>query len=70
MILESYTCDVCNLQRPETAAYLFVIGKRLVSWCSPQDQLLRFFSRIKQHLGVPFFVEIIYYPCDMEHLKN
>jgi hypothetical protein len=49
MTLESYTCDMCNLQRPETAAYLFV-GKRLVSWWSP---------RIKQHLGVPFFVEII-----------
>jgi hypothetical protein len=66
MHLESYTCDMCILQRLETNAHLFlrcnfaracweaidisVVTSRLV----PHT-----INRISRHLRVPFFMEII-----------
>jgi hypothetical protein len=66
MVLESYTCDMCILQRLETAAHLFLrCNFAKACWASigisvatsrPVPQIL---IRIKRNLGVPFFMEII-----------
>jgi hypothetical protein len=66
MVLESYTCDMCILQRLETAAHLFLrCNFAKACWASigisvattrPVPQII---NRIRRNLGVPFFMEII-----------
>jgi hypothetical protein len=66
MVLESYTCDMCILQRLETAAHLFLrCNFAKACWASigisvattrPVPQII---NRIRINLGVPFFMEII-----------
>jgi hypothetical protein len=66
MHLESYTCDMCILQRPETNAHIFLrcnfaracwesIGISVVT----SRPVLHIINRIRRHLRVPFFMEII-----------
>jgi hypothetical protein len=66
MELDSYTCDQCILQRPETGAHLFLrcnfakscwnsLGVTYVS----TRTVLQIFVRIREKLAFPFFMEII-----------
>nr|TKW11048.1 hypothetical protein SEVIR_6G208600v2 [Setaria viridis] len=66
MTLESYTCDLCILQRTETVAHLFLrcnfaracwvsIGITVISTMS----ILQILKRIKRQLNVSFAMEII-----------
>lgn len=66
MILDSYTCEMCIRQRPETISHLFLrcsfakecwqsIGVTYVT----TRPLLQIFKRIKENLQHPFFMEII-----------
>jgi hypothetical protein len=66
MILDSYTCDLCILQRLETSAHLFLrCNFAKACWASigatvsTSTSTLRIFNRIRRKLRVPFFMEII-----------
>jgi hypothetical protein len=66
MILDSYTCDLCILQRPETSAHLFLrCNFAKGCWASigvtvtTSTSIFRIFNRIRRRLQVPFFMEII-----------
>lgn len=65
-ILDSYTCDLCIWQRPETNVHYFYdvtsprpVGILLEFPLSPPDQCCRFSKKIKERLEVPFFMDII-----------
>lgn len=66
MTLESYTCDLCILQKRETVSHLFLrcnfvkacwqsIGVSVITTRSPQS----IFRQIKDRLAVPFYMEIM-----------
>nr|TKW40338.1 hypothetical protein SEVIR_1G238900v2 [Setaria viridis] len=66
MILESYTCDLCILQKRETVSHLFLrcnfakacwqsIGVSVITTRSLQS----IFRQIKDRLAVPFYMEIM-----------
>jgi hypothetical protein len=66
MNLDSYTCDLCILQRPETSAHLFLrCNFAKACWASigvtvsTSTSVMRIFNRIRRRLQVPFFMEII-----------
>jgi hypothetical protein len=70
MHLDSYTCEVCLLQKEERLRHLFlacpfakncweIIRIHVPSWMRPQ----RTIRRIKRSLGVPFAMEIIIIMC-------
>ena len=70
MLIESVTCDLCILQRRETAVHLILrcnfaqacwasIGVNYVT-TRPMHQILR---RIRSSLGVPFATKIIILMC-------
>lgn len=70
MELESYTCDLCILQRTETTAHRFLrcnfarscwqlIGIQFNS----TRNIAQMISKIRRHLQVPFFMDIIILMC-------
>jgi hypothetical protein len=66
MHLESYTCDMCILQRLETCAHLLLrCSFAKACWISigvtvaMSTSVPQIFNRIRRQLGVPFFMEII-----------
>jgi hypothetical protein len=65
MNLESYTCDLCILQRPETRAHLFLRCKfAKACWNSLGITYVSTISvnqifKIREKLGIPLFMEII-----------
>jgi hypothetical protein len=66
MILDSYTCDLCILQLPETNAHLFLhCNFAKACWNSfgvnypSSATVLQIFEKIKKDLALPFFMEII-----------
>ena len=66
MILESYTCELCILQRPESSEHLLLrCNFAKACWSTigvtynPSRTALQIFRRIKQQLRVPFAMEII-----------
>jgi hypothetical protein len=66
MVLDSYTCDLCILQLPETNAHLFLqCNFAKACWnsigvnYSSSETVLQIFEKIKKDLALPFFMEII-----------
>ena len=66
MELDSYTCDMCILQKTETVAHLFLrCNFAKACWASigaaviTTRPVLNIFNQIKEKLQVPFFMEII-----------
>lgn len=66
MELDSYTCELCILQRPETVAHLFLhcnFAKACWDFIGVSVTTIRtvpqIFRKIKDKLSVPFFMEII-----------
>ncbi|RCV29028.1 hypothetical protein SETIT_5G450400v2 [Setaria italica] len=66
MNLDSYTCELCILQRSETAAHLFFrCNFAKACWNSigisftPTRSILRIVKQIKQRFAKPFFMEIV-----------
>jgi hypothetical protein len=70
MILDSYICEMCLLQREETLRILFFscpfakncwasIGVLMPSWLRPT----RAMTYMKRNLGLPFAMEIIITMC-------
>jgi hypothetical protein len=70
MILDSYTCELCLLQRVETIRHLFLscsfakncwasIGVMIPSWLSAT----RATTYMKRHISLPFALEIIITMC-------
>lgn len=61
------TCNLCILHRPKTTAHLFLrCNFAKACWATIGIQIVTTwnisltFNRMRQHLGVPFFMEIIY----------
>nr|TKW01124.1 hypothetical protein SEVIR_8G157900v2 [Setaria viridis] len=66
MDLESFTCELCILQRLETTSHLFLrCNFAKACWASigvtvpTTRSILQPMSRFRQQLGVPFFMEAI-----------
>lgn len=66
MELDSHTCDLCILQRPETTGHLFLrCNFAKACWetigvlVAPTRNVSQNLNRMKQQLGVSFFMEII-----------
>jgi hypothetical protein len=70
MILDSYACEPCLLQRDETLRHLFLscpfakncwasIGVLIPSWL----RATRATTNMKRHIGLPFAMEIIIMMC-------